>query len=327
MFNFVRQPLFEADGDIGGSGGNEPASSSAPAFTPTWGLPNGGGNQAAVNPLLSQAAPEQPPEQPPAETGQVFDFAGRKIEVSDPNMLAALKDVHKDYSALQGTYTQSSQRVKELEQANQTYMNVLAQMQQQQPAPDANEPNQGQPQQPSPEDLEQMKSDFMEKFYDNPLSAIEGLMDSMFQQRVQPVIEPITQERQWNEQVQQLRGKYEDFDDLIGPMQQLLQDMPDLAQHGLESVYQLTKRATPPPQPQPEQLLSDPQFVSQMMQRPEIQQQFLSTYMQDKQNSWQQAPTVMGGQAGGQAPAAPESRPKDMHSASQAFKRHLGIGN
>lgn len=325
MFKIVRQPLFNADGDIGGgqpAGGSEPASSSsAEGITPGWGLPQGT-NQAAANPLFSQ----EPAVAPVAPEPAIFDFAGRKIEVADPSIAAALKDVHKDYSALQGTYTQTNQRVKELEQANQTYANLLQTIQQQggqQPNAMQSTSQQGQP---APEDLEQMKADFMEQFYDDPKTAIEGLLDSMFQQRVQPIIEPITQERQWNEQVQTLQQKYpDDFQQMVGPMQQLLQDMPELAQHGLESVFLLAKRSQPMPQPGPDQLLNDPNFRQQVMANPDIQKQFLSQYLQEKQGSQQQAPTVMGGQPGGQMPATPEQRPKDIRTASQAFKKSLGI--
>lgn len=323
MFNVIRQPLFNAESDMGGGQGGNDSASSNPTFTPGWGLPEG--QAAGANPLFNEPV-ATPPVQP--ETAQVFDFAGRKIEVNDPAMLAALKDVHKDYTALTGTYTQTNQRVKELEQANQTYMNILQNMpvQLQQQGQNANQPT---PQnEPTAEDREQMKAEFMEQFYSDPLASIETLLDSMFQQRVQPVIEPITQERQWNEQMQALQQKYpDDFQNMIGPMRDLLQEMPHLAEHGLEGVFQIAKRATPPPQPGPEQLLSDPQFLQQIMSKPEIQKQFLSQYLQEKQGSQQQAPTVMGGQPGGQMPTTPEDRPTDIRSASKAFRQYLGLQN
>lgn len=321
----VRQPFFEAEGAMGGGGGEPATSSSDVPGTPGWGLP-GGADQAAGNPLFQQqpnppATPTPEPTATPAQPQpQVFDFAGRKVEVADPAVAATLKDLHKDYTALTSTYQSTNQRVKELETANQTYMNLLQQHTQTQATNDTPEQTG-----PSPEDMEQIKADFMDKFYDNPLSAIEGLLENMFQTKVQPIIEPITQERQWNEQMKELSGKYEDFSNMIGPMRQLLDDMPDLAQHGLDAVYQLAKRATPPPQPGPEQLLNDPQFVQQMMQNPDIQKQFLSQYVQEKQGSQQQAPTLMGGQPGGQAPFSSENRPTDIKGASKAFKSFLGL--
>lgn len=319
MFKTVRQPFFNAEGDLGGGGqggGNEPVVSSNSAdFTPSWGLPNSG-NQAATNPLFNQTPVVEP--QAPVQEGQVFDFAGRKIEVADANIAAALKDVHKDYTALTGTFTQTSQRVKELEQANQTYLNLLNQAQQMQ----AQQPIQSEPQGgPSEEDLEQMKSDFMEKFYDNPKTAIEAMFDQLFQQKVQPVIEPISKEREWNEQVSGLQQKYPDFQTMIGPMQQLIEEMPELAQHGLESVYHFAKRAQPAQAPTPEQLLSDPNFLQEMMQNQDVKTQVLSKWMQEKQG--QPAPTIMGG--GGQFTTATDPSPKDLRTGSAAFKRYLGL--
>lgn len=320
----VRQPFFEAEGAMGGGGGESATSSSDVPGTPGWGLPSDA-NQAAENPLFQQQPQATPtpdvPAQPEQPQAQVFDFAGRKIEVADPAVAATLKDLHKDYTALTSTYQSTNQRVKELETANQTYMNLLQQQTQAQATNAPPEQNAA----PTPEDVEQIKADFMDKFYDNPLSAIEGLLDNMFQQKVQPIIEPITQERQWNDQMKELSNQHEDFPTMIGPMRQLLEDMPDLAQHGLEAVYQIAKRATPPPQPGPEQLLNDPKFVEQLMQNPDIQKQFLSKYVQEKQGSQQQAPTVMGGQPGGQAPFSPENRPTDIRTASKAFKNFLGL--
>lgn len=323
-------PLYNADGAMGGgegaSGGDVAATSnSADGFTSGWGLPKGqeqvsqnSGNQAAVNanPLLGQ-----PQQAAAAPQPQVFDFAGRKIEVNDPAMLNVLKDVHKDYSSLQSTYTQTTNQVKELQNEKQTYMQLLQNMQQQTQAAQA--PAQ---QQQAPVDLEQVKADFMEQFYDDPKGAIEGLLDGMFQQKVQPVIEPMQKERAWNDEVQGLQSKYEDFGSMIGPMQQLLQDMPQLAQHGLESVYQLAKRSAPAPQPTPEQLLNDPAFREQALAHPEVYQQAVSRYVNERQQMNQQIPVVMGNQPGGQIPSAPETRPKDIRGGSKAWLQSLGLG-
>lgn len=319
MFKSIRLPLFDADdGSMGGGvSGDGSVSSNSEVFTPGWGLP---GNQAAerpANPLLDQREAAQPQE--PA--GQVFDFAGRKIEVADPAMLSVLKDIHKDYSALNSTYTQTSQRVKELETANTTYLNLLQNMQQQ-PADSNDSPSQDQI---SEEDMEQMRSDFMESFYDDPRKAIEGMLENLFEKKVQPVIEPISKEREWNEQVQAMEGKFTDFRDMVGPMQQLLQDMPELAQHGLESVYHLAKRTAPASVPAPDQLLNDANFRQQLLQNQEVQKAVVSHYLQNRQDMNQQIPVVMGGQPGGQAPAVPELRPTDIRSASKAFLRQLGL--
>lgn len=320
-------PLFNVEGAQGGgepAGGNEPTGGQAPAatsnsdaFKPGWGLPPGkgnDGNQAAAqaNPLLGE--PQVAPQP------QVFDFAGRKIEVTDPTMLNVLKDVHKDYSSLQSTYTQTTNQVKDLQAQNQTFMQLVQNMQQQAPAA-----QQQAPAQEAPVDLEQVKADFMEKFYDNPLEAIQSLLEDQFSKKVTPVIEPFQKEQAWNQEVSSLSQKYDDFNSMIDPMKQLIQEMPHLAQHGLESVYQLAKRSQPTPQPTPEQLLGDPAFREKVFQNQDITQQVVSQYLQSKQQTNQQIPNVMAGQPGGSAPSAPETRPTDIRGGSKAWLRSLGL--
>lgn len=315
MLKTFRQPYFDAD--TGAEGGGQPSgdgsiASNGDAFTPGWGMPSTP-QATQSNPLLAPQAPAQP------ASAQVFDFAGRKIESTDPNVLAVLKDVHKDYSNLNSTFTQTNQRVKEQEALINSYQAQLAQQQQNaQTAPT-------QPAQVSEEDLEQAKSDFMESFYDDPRAAIENLMDTMFQTKVQPVIEPISKEREWNDQVNAMSSKYEDFGTMIAPMKEILADMPYLSQHGLEAVYQVAKRSAQAQPPTPEQLLSQPEFRDQVMANPDIQKQMYTQMVNNRQQINSQIPVVMGGQPGGQAAASPENRPTDIRSASKAFLRQLGM--
>lgn len=313
----IRQPFFDADSGApaGGEVVAPVTSNSEPA--PVWGMPSA--NQATSgNPLFQDATPPAP--QPEA---QVLDFAGRKIEISDPSVLAVLKDVHKDYTTLEGTYTRTNQRVKELETTNQTLLQTMQNIPQTQA-------QQAQPQQQQPEDLEQLKSDFMEKFYDDPMSAIGQMLDQMYQQKVQPVIEPISQEREWSGKIQELANKYpDDFQSMIQPMQEVLADMPQLAEQGLETIYQIAKRSQqsqPPAQPTPEQLLSDPNFVQRIMQNTDIQSKVVSQYLQQRQGTNEQIPIVMTGPTGGQSPSVPENKPTDVRGGSKAFLRWLGSG-
>lgn len=319
MFNRRFSPLFNAEGAMGGgegaSGGEAVSSNSGEGFTSGWGLPKGQqsapSNQAAanVNPLLEQAP--QPQE---------FDFAGRKIQVNDPAMLNVLKDVHKDYSNLQSTYTQTTNQVKDLQTQNQTFMQLVQNMQ----AQAQQQPPQQQPEPQAPQAEPEAEDDFMEKFYENPKQAIAAMLDGLFQQKVQPVIEPMQKERAWNEEVQGLTQKYDDFSSMISPMQTLLQEMPQLGQHGLEAVYQLAKRGVPAPQPTPEQLLSDPSFRERVLGDEAIQKQFLSQYANQKQATNQSIPIVMAGQPGGQIASTPETKPTDLRGGTKAWLRSMG---
>lgn len=347
----IRPRLFYPGDQAGGftptpepaSSSPEPAAAAEPELpftggTPNWGLPAApSGDQAAtpmVNPLLQNpivAEPAAPvtPVVPAAAQPETIDFAGRKIEVSDPAMLAVLKDIQKDYTNLQGTYTRTNQEAQELRTKVQTY----EQQQQQPPAaqPQA-QPQAEPPVQMTPEQIAKAKEDFMDKFYEDPMAAISGLLDDKFNQTVKPIVEPIAQERAWQEQINTVSGKYTDFNEYVEPMQAVLKEMPHLAAQGLEMVYLVAKgRTVQPaapaaPAPTPEQLLSDPDFVNtHIMSNPQLQQQFISQYLANKQTTNQQIPPVMGGQPGGAAPAVPQSRPTNMRDASKAFLAHMGL--
>lgn len=341
----IRFPLFNVDGGaLGGQAASEPAaatSSPAPTATPpatpdtfqgtpAWGMPKASDiapNQAAapqVNPMFANPAPTQAA---PAATQEVIDFAGRKVTVTDPAIAAILKEVQKDYTTLQGTYTKTNQELLESRTQASTYEKMMQTFQQQQPAA---QPPQNQA--PTAEELTQAKEAFMDKFYEDPQAAVREMAEKMISERfdktVNPVIEPIAKERQWNEQVSAVSEKYSDFNDHIAAMQKVLADMPHLAQQGLETVYFVAKgqNAQPAaPALTPEQLMADPTFIQDhIANNPQIQQMIVSKYLQDRQQTNQQIPVVMGGQPGGQPPAMPESRPTDLRQASKGFLQSMG---
>lgn len=308
------------------------------AFTPNWGLPKDQAAAPQVNqtPPVVNAAPAVPPAQPAKE---VIDFAGRKVEVTDPAILAVLRDVHKDYTSLQGTYTKSSQELQELRTANQTYEQRIQALQQQPPA--ATPPAAATP--PQDQALASLFSegmtaeDFMEKLYDSPVDLVKSVVQSMLDQQVKPVIEPITKEREAQEkeremttQISELTTKHSDFNDHIGAMQEVLKEMPQLVAHGLETVYHVAKgrstqqAQTPAAVQTPEQMLADPQFQQHVLANPQIQQQMISQYLQGKVQTQQLAPPVMGASGGGQSPSIPEQRPTNLRDASKAFLKHMG---
>lgn len=312
MFN-VRMPFFNAEGAAAG-GGNEPQSqpSAQPTFqgTPNWGMPNQGQPAAAPTPTPTPVPTPTPAATPPAQT-EMLDFAGRKIPVLDP----ALKDLHKDFTSLNSTYTKTNQELIEARAQMQVYQQMLAQQQAQPP----------QPQTPSPEDLEQAKEEFMTRFYEDPLSAIEELVSK----KVNPVVEPITKEREFNQEVQRISSKYADFNQMVPLMESVLQEHPQLKNQGLEAVYLIAKGKAAQnavPAPTPEQLLSDPQFVQNyVMNNEAIRNQMISQYVNDKQATNGQIPVVLGNQAGGSIPSMPDNKPKTLAEASRAFAKHLGL--
>lgn len=294
MFNFL-MPLFNAEGEIGGStpqASEQTQQIPATPSTPAWGMPAGSVANAA-NPLSTQ---------PPAQT-EYLDFAGRKVPVVDP----VLKDVYKDYTNLNSTYTKTNQELAEMRGRAQALEQMVQQLQSQpQAQPQA-------PQGPSAEDLELAKENFMNKFYDDPMNAILEMVN----QGVAPVIEPITKEREYQQQVQSLQAKHSDFQEVVPYMEQLLSSQPQVAGFGLETVYWMAKGQRPSASPAPtmDQLLTDPSFVEQILQNPNIKQRVQAAYLQDKQAI--NTPVVMANHAGGVATSIPEAKPKTMRESSK----------
>jgi hypothetical protein len=271
------------------------------------------GNQAPeptiTNPLLDPNI--QNPFLAPQET---LDFAGRKVPVVDP----ILKDIHKDYSELNRTYQTTNQRVRELEQMNQQYQAMVQQFQQAQQFQA--------PQAPAPEpavDLEAQREAFMDKFYENPLQAIQDLVSS----QVNPVLQPITQEKQFQTDVQAMEGRYSDFRDLMPAMRDLLGEMPHLGDQGLETLYLVAKGKTAQAAPTPDQLMQDPAFIQQILSNEQIRNQAVQQYMAQRQQTNQQIPVVMGSQPGGQAPSMPENKPQSIREASKMFLKSMGLNS
>jgi hypothetical protein len=235
-----------------------------------------------------------------------------------------LKDIHQDYTKLQGTYTKTSQELAEYRGQVQALQQMVQQFQQQ---------PQAQPQQPQvPVDPEKVKEDFMNRFYDDPLGAIQELVSKSVEPAINPIkqmVEPITKERQLQEQIQQVSGKFSDFNDMVPAIQQLINEMPQLAEQGLETLYYVAKgrsAQTAQPAPTPEQLIQDPNFVQQyVLNNPNIQQQMISNYVNQRQQTNQQTPVVMAGHPGGQPPAMPEQKPKTIGEGSKAFRKFLGL--
>lgn len=328
---FNWQPLFEMDtgasggGDSGGDLGGAPA----PATPSVASAPP---VQQGTNPLLDDlfgqppAEPQAPmlgEEPPAAPTVEELDFAGRKVPVVDP----VIREIHKDYSNLAKTYQETNQSVRQLQEQNQMYQQMIQYFQQQ-----GQQPQQAQapaePPAPSPEDNEQ----FMSQWYDSPISTVQQLIErqvqSLVESQVKPIIEPIQRERQYSQELQQLASKHSDFQEHLPVMQQIVQSNPNLASQGLETVYWVAKgQNVQPQQPTytPDQLLQDPQFRQQLLGDEKLRNEIVSSYMQQRQQTNQQVPPVMGNQPGGSPPAMPDEKPKTIREASKMFSRYLGL--
>lgn len=331
-------PLYEIDGG-GGSGGGDVGSAPAPtgdvggsAPAPAQTYPGFGGTQSTVpNPLLMPGAEDTPTPTPqPTTAEEVLDFGGRKIPVVDP----ALKDLHGDWQELNRSFTQTRQQQQAMEQQMGQMQAMLQYSQQLFQQQQANAQFQQQaPQEPPAPAFD--KEQFFEQFYEDPEQAFSQLnqtIQSQFdqklgqiEQRFNQYVQPMVYERQYTEQLNAMNQKFNDFQEVSGPMSELLQARPDLLQNmDLESIYFLAKGMNAKQAPSPEQLLQSPEFRQQVLSDEAIRSEFLKTYMNQKQQTNQQTPPVMGSGFGGQAPTVPPDSPKTLGEASKLFRQFLG---
>lgn len=250
---------------------------------------------------------EMVPQAPPVQEGpQVLDFGGRRLEANDD-----LMGLHKDFTEMQ-RYITSLQ-----EQAN-AYKQLATQQPQAQP--------QTQPQaQEISSNVQDWTEETWQEFYDKPQSIIGNLVQQEIQRFAQENLDPIIQERQWNNEIQNMYNSFPDFDQYVGDIQSLVEQFPEYANEGgLENAYYRAKAMKG--SVNPAQLAQDPQFLQQyVLSNPEVQSQVVGQYFQQKQQTNQQVPVTMGRGAGGFTPQTPESSPQTLKEASRMFLKNLGV--
>lgn len=306
--------LFSEGGDMGGgeAGGGEATPPAAPAPEVSAAPPAPQGINPLLDPSWSQAP--QAPEAPAAP--EMLDFAGRKVPVVDP----VIRDLHKDYSNLHKTYQETNNTVRSLQEQNQMFQTMLQQYLQGQPPAAQQTPQAAQPE-PEPFQMPQDSESFMNLWYENPITTVQ----QMVQAQIQQIMEPVRREQQYQKEIQTLSQQYTDFQDHIPQMQELIQQSPQLAEMGLETVYWATKGRTAQPTYTPEQLVNDPNFRQKLVQNETLRNEVVSQYLQQSQERNNNTPPVMGNQPGGNAPAVPENRPKSLREASKMFSKYLGL--
>jgi hypothetical protein len=235
----------------------------------------------------------------------LLDFGGRKLEAN-----ADLQGLHKDFTEQQRYITSLQEQVNLYKQQT-----VQPQAQQAQQAPEINP------------DVENWDEDDWAKFYDNAPGVIGNVVQSKIQKYVSEKLDPILQERQWNNEIQRMYEQYPDFDQFVGDVQALVNQQPDKyaeREGGLEDAYYRAKATKGVADPA--QLAQDPQFLQQyVMNNPQVQQQAVQQYFQQKQQTNNQIPTVMGRGSGGFTPQTPDASPTTLKEASRAFLKNLGV--
>lgn len=269
MFRFI-SPLFNPDD--GGSGGEAPATATAPApvttseVAPVAATPAAPVTPVTVNtPPLHNAlrtgtiAPVVTPQIQPVITTpaavEEIDFGGRKVKVTDP----VISEIAKDYKELTGTLTRETQRAKDLETENNRLKGIANQPPvTPQPAPEVVEPVK-----PTPERIKEINEKYLEMAYENPYEAQVWLnQQPEFQQVLSPIqkqnVETYLTETQQKEnnkknEFQQLgktmETKHEDFKAMVPHMQTVIERFPSIGEklannptiEAFEEAYQAAK--------------------------------------------------------------------------------------
>lgn len=257
-----------------------------------------------AEPILDNEPQAQIPE--PQAQPEFLDFGGRKVQANEE-----LAGLHKDYTEQQRYITALQDQVNAYKQ--------LASVQQQPQAP-------AQPQISA--DVQNWDEETWQKFYDQPQDVIGSLINSQVSRIVAEKIDPIIQEREWNNEITRMYEQYPDFEQYIGEVQQLVEQYPQKyaeQQGGLEEAYFRAKVTKGSTTPSPDQLLNDPRFIQQyVLSNQQVQEQILNQYFSQKQQTNQQIPNVMG-RGGGFTPQTPESSPTTLKEASRQFMKMKGF--
>ena len=295
---------------------------------PTQGQPQPTGDNPQNSPQNSDNSGQptgQTPNQEPTQ-GQPGQQAPNSADQMILGKFKSPEELASAYANLEKFNTQTRQELSQVQQAAQAAQTAVLQMQQQmQNTVNAQPQDQQQPQLSPDEQNEQ----FMNSFYENPMTAIQSIIEKA----VMPQIQPMQQQYQAQQQQQamdqaisQFAQQTPDFQQFSPSMSDILSQNPELNQHdplkALGMAYQMAKGQN---YQDPNSLLQNQDFVKQnILGNQDIKNQIIQEYLQGLQQG-NQAPTVINGQPGGQTTVVPQSQPNTIKDARnialQYFKK------
>ena len=272
---------------------------------------------------------EQNPSEQPQDQEEYLDFSGRKVKAYGDDV----KGLHQDYTELNRTYQTTNQELQQARQLLEQYQQVIGQ--QQPPAIEQAQPSHTPGVDPGR--MQQLNEEYMERMYENKFEAdqwwsqqpeVQAMeqqrIEALVQSRVNEVLGPVQQEREIQQQVQEVKSRFSDFDTYADKMQEIVQQHPHLAEvpNAIESLYYMAKGQSAASAPQPDQLLQDPSFQEKIIQNEQIRNMVLQNYQQAKTQS---APPNVMNRGASQVPSSlGEQQPRSLAEASQAFMRWAG---
>ena len=347
------QLFADGDGQGGGSPTPQPAQGTSTPATGQVGAPAGGnlgvpqgpstrtpeGPPVSLAAALEQAAARQQQQQqqqtaPSGVEGQPqpveFDFAGKRIQVTDPTLAAALREVHQEFQERSRLLTQEREAARQAQlEAERWRQLASAQLGAAQTGQTQQQPHQQQEPLLTEEEVKELGSLVFEdegKFAQKLLEITQKIVDK----RLDAELAPIRMQREWDQAAETLARTYPDFRDLAPVMNDLMNREPHLVRTpaDLERLYwraklhqvqsQQTAAAVDP---------NDPQLLDRLRQNPELWQRLrdaaVSEYLSDKSQQAQATPPILAQEPGGQAVMAPPTQPRSIQEASQQFRQTL----
>lgn len=297
----------------------------ADAFSQHTEQPNpllGGGEIIQESPVIDS---QQPTVETPSES-ELLDFGGIELEANDTT-----RGLHQAFTQMQEDLQRQAADFNRAQQMLDQYQSFMQQQQViQQPQQEATPTV-------SQERMQELHERYQEMAYENKLAAdqwwqqqpeVQAMeqqrFESLVQQRVNEVLGPMQQEREIQQQLNQARTQYADFESYTEAMNQLLESNPQLAEYpnAIDNLYWIAKGRAAQSAPTPEQMLSDPSFQQQIIQNEQIKNMILQSYQQQKVQ--QQPPVVITNQAAAQIPSnLGEKKPSNLTEASDAFTEYL----
>ena len=322
---------------------------SAPAVTPPTGvdprthLENPLLKEVAVEPEPGSTPPGGEPPEPAAEPGGEPKLLAGKFE--SPEKL------EEAYTALEAKLGTQGSEIGELRRQQQEFNSLREQLIEasQQPAP---EPGQQEPQ--TVEELitehfgewdEDKQSAFMDDLYANgmgtiakELAPIIGKVADSIRAELGQAVEPLIQERQFNEQVSQAGNAisafgeaHPDMDALKPVMQEAFQADPEFydslpPQKAIEMLYNAAKAQSiesAQNAPTLDDFLADPDAQAKFAQSDAVKQLVIAQHAKAIKEG--APPTVIGSQPSGQPPATARTEIKSTKDAGKALLAKLGL--
>lgn len=291
----------------------------------------------ATNPASVIPGQQEPPKTEPVTEPPALDIPDKFKNVDGSLNAEALI---KSYTNMESMYGKQQATLQQMNDLQQTVIGL------QQQIVAANQAKAEPADQLTPEQLEAKleadKEAFWEAWNENPKKAMQNLIN----EAIQPVVTPIQQEREfqqqvnaWGDQVSKAASEHEDFHEILPDMQELAKvygDVLSTREDAVEVLYNLAKanRASspePPATPEPvakvptmEELLNDKELIAQLTQNPAVKNLIIQQHMAEIKNN--SAPPVIGTKPGGQPPSSEPVNLKDPKEAKRALMaKYSGI--